>query len=364
MNSGRRPDLLVAIPDLNGGGAERVVVNLANRLVRRGFRVSIAIFAQKGPLWSKLDLGVAVTNLGTGTLRRSLRPLLEEVHRTCPRVIFSTLGYVNVAILAMRSLFPRDTRVWIREANLPSISLANNRGSWLMHLAYQVLYRRADLVICSSERMAGELRTDFAVPSVAIRMLPNPVDEDEIRDRAGGHQGRAGGGRLFVGAGRLVWQKGFDRLLRFMAALPDSDSRLTVLGEGPQAEELLRLAADLGIAERVSFEGFVDNPWACMAIADALLLPSRWEGMPNVALEALACGLPVIATPESGGIVELAAASAPGAVSVAKAGPDFIAAMNAIVPNRASDLRPSLLPREFHLDAVVEKFAGWLDDAS
>ncbi len=354
------PDLLVAIPDLNGGGAERVVLNLVNRLVRQGRSVSMVTFAQGGPLWDRLDAKIGVSNLGTGTLRRSILPLLAEIRRIRPRVLFSTLGYVNLAVLALRPFLPRGTRVWIREANLPSISLTNNRATWLMRFGYRRLYRSADLVICSSQRMADELTRDFAVPAAAIRILPNPVDEGEIRRRAEVSAGRRGKGRLFVGAGRLTRQKGFDRLLRLMAEMPDTDSRFVILGDGPQGEELVCLAHELGIAHRVGFEGFVSNPWAYFAAADALLLPSRWEGMPNAVLEALAVGTPVIATPEAGGIAEIAARCPSSAVTVVEFGKEFAGAMEAICPQPVGSLRESLLPAEFRIEAAVAAFDFWL----
>lgn len=363
--SGRQktgPELLVAIPDLNGGGAERVVLNLVNHLSQQGRAVSVAVFMRSGPLWDRLDPRVHVTNLATTNLRRSLLPLAAEIRRVQPRVVLSTLGYVNLAVLALRRLFPRNTRVWIREANLPSISLANNRAPQLMRLGYRLLYPNADLLICSSQRMADELARDFAVPAATIRILPNPVDEAEIRRLAVVRPNRETRGRLFVAAGRLTHQKGFDRLLRLMAEMPDTDSMLTILGDGPQRNELVALVRDLGMTGRVTFEGFVKNPWGHFAVADAFLLPSRWEGMPNAVLEALAVGTPVIATPESGGIAELAAKSAPAAVTVARFGEPFVAAMAAVRPKPEGPLGASLLPAEFGIESVAATFDSWLAD--
>jgi glycosyltransferase involved in cell wall biosynthesis len=148
--------------------------------------------------------------------------------------------------------------------------------------------------------------------------------------------------------------------LDMFAELGDAKAELVILGEGPLETPLKQQAIALGVSSRVRFEGFTDNPWAWFATADAFLLPSRWEGMPNAALEALACGLPVLATPESGGIAEVAVAAELGAVQVVAAGKPFIEAMRK-VPCRPKDtLPPSLLPPQYQLESVVDTFVSWL----
>jgi len=337
------------------------MLNLVNRLARQGRNVSIVAFTQGGRLWDTLDARVGVTNLGTLTLRRSALPLLAEIRRAQPKVVLSTLGYVNVAVLALRMAFPGGARVWVREANLPSISLPHSRFPRIMHWAYILTYRWADLVICSSARMRDELVRQFWVPTEKVRILPNPVDEETIRDCSREKALPKIMGRRYVSAGRLVWQKSFDRLLTMFAEMADPDAELVIIGEGPLDASLRRQAEELGIPSQVRFTGFTDNPWAWISIADAFLLPSRWEGMPNVALEALACGVPVIATPESGGISEVAEQAQFGAVTVAEAGPDFIAAMRRVPARSETGLRPSLLPPAYRLASVIDRFEEWLD---
>jgi glycosyltransferase involved in cell wall biosynthesis len=254
-------------------------------------------------------------------------------------VVFSTLGYVNVAILALRVFFPSGTRVWVREANLPSISLTNNQFPRAMRWAYTVLYRRCDLLICSSARMKDDFVREFGVPTEKIRVLANPVNEFAIRQLAVSMALLRAPSRRFVAAGRLTRQKGFDRLLDMFAELGDAKAELVILGEGPLETPLKQQAIALGVSSRVRFEGFTDNPWAWFATADAFLLPSRWEGMPNA---------------------EVAVAAELGAVQVVAAGKPFIEAMRK-VPCRPKDtLPPSLLPPQYQLESVVDTFVSWL----
>jgi glycosyltransferase involved in cell wall biosynthesis len=309
----------------------------------------------------KLADSIEKITLGTGSLRNSLPAIVRAIKRLRPKVVFSTLGYVNIALLALKPFLPRETRIWIREANIPSISLPNNRFPSLMIWGYKMYYRRADLVICSSERMSKELANNFGVPIKKLRILPNPVDEKSIRKHAVNECLCEGKGVRFVAAGRLIEQKGFDRLLEIFAELRDPVAQLIIVGDGPKAGELARQARQLGIEGQVKFTGFVDNPWVYFAASDAFLLPSRWEGMPNAALEALALGVPVIATPESGGVAELSAASRPGAVTVAVVGRPFVQAMRQVVSNQLRGLRPSLLPSKYELESAISTFECWLD---
>ncbi len=131
---------------------------------------------------------------------------------------------------------------------------------------------------------------------------------------------------------------------------------IIILGDGPDRAALEAQIAACGLAGRVSMPGFVTDAARHIAGADALLLPSRWEGLPNVALEALALGTVVIATPEAGGIGEIAGLAAGGAVILAKAGPEFVAAMRGVVPFTKHAPR-SLLPTQFKLEAARRHFA-------
>jgi len=268
---------------------------------------------------------------------------------------------VNLALLALRPLLPRGSRIVLREANLPSLSLANAPGGRAMRTGMRALYRTADMVVASSERMAAEVRDTIGVPAARLRVLPNPVDAGAIRVRAGTPERAPGPGPRFVAAGRLTRQKGFDRLIDWMAEVP-GEAHLAILGDGPDRAALVARAKHLGLGDRVSLPGFDAAPWPRYAGADAFVLPSRWEGMPNAALEALACGTPVIATPEAGGIAEVAAAAPEGAVTLAAAGPAFTRAMTAATAAARAAPRPSLLPDAYRAAAVARQFSAILQE--
>jgi len=347
--------LAVPLPFMGGGGTERVVLTLLRHLPRSRFAPELVLFERKGPLLDQIPADVSVVDLATPRLRGAGPRLWAHWRKRPPEIIFSTLGYINIAASLIRPFIPGRPRLVLREPNTPSLSLPNLAFSRTLALGYRLLYRHAEAIVCQSQWMAQELARDYGVPEDHLRRIPNPVDVEALRRDAGLARRAPGDGLRFVVAGRLTKQKGIDRLLSWMAEIP-GDARLTVFGDGPDETALRAQAAALGLGERVHFAGFVASPAAAIAGADALLLPSRWEGMPNAALEALAVGTPVIGTPEAGGLAEVAAESS-GVVVVA-AGAEFLAAMRRVSRRRTeSGLAASLLPHRFDLKSVVATYA-------
>jgi glycosyltransferase involved in cell wall biosynthesis len=352
--------LAFVLPSLAGGGAERVLLLLAGALDSTRFAPNIVLLDAAGPLASALPADVPVHSLERRRVRRALPRLRQWLCAGRFDAVVSSLGYVNLALLALRPFLPQHMRIVVREANTPSLSLRHGPAPAATSIGYRLLYPTADAVLCQHRRTAAEMVDRFAVAPERVHDLPNPVDVDVIRATARIPRRVPGPGRRFVAAGRMTAQKGFDRLIPLFAETDEAD-QLTILGDGPDRETLQRLATHHGVGGRVRLAGYEDQPWPRYAGADAVLVPSRWEGMPNVALEALACGTPVIATPESGGIGELADEAHPAAVTVAPWGAAFADALRAVKPAAVDGPRPSALPSRYRLDAVVERLVAVLE---
>jgi glycosyltransferase involved in cell wall biosynthesis len=346
------------LPDLGAGGAQGVLMRLADGLDRRRWQPRLLVLGGVQALTPPASLPTEI-----GTSRRvveGLPWLVRRLRAFAPEAVVSTPAYTNFALLAAAPLLPKRTRLLVREANTPQATL-QALPPWLQRLEpYRRLYPRAACVLAQTPEIRDALQD--LVPGLAprIRLLPNPVDVDALR---GSKPARLPGpGLRLVGAGRLTRQKGFDRLIAMLPDLP-ADTRLTICGEGPERAALTAQAQALGVADRVTMPGYARDLPAQLAGADAFVITSRWEGLPNVALEALALGVPVMATPDAG--LSNIATEAPDAVRIAPPGDGFVALLRDIEPGDPAALagRPSLLPVAYRAEAVIDRLEAILDDA-
>lgn len=304
--------VIFCIPSLAGGGAERVIVTLLRHLDRTQFLLTLAVVNLQGAVYlDDVPQDVELIDLKCSRVRYALPKLVWLIWKQRPDIVFSTLGHLNLALAIVRPLLPDGVCYIARETSIVSEVLRENFLPQWWRWAYHQCYCRFDTVICQSRYMRDDLIDNFAFPATKAVVIHNPVDIDHIRSLAAENL-RTGMERdhdtvviHLVAAGRMTSVKGFDLLIEALALCADSRLRLTLLGEGPLSEELKALAKLKGVAGQVRFIGFQKNPYPFFAQADAFVLSSRFEGFPNVVLEALACGTPVIATPGAGGTMEI-----------------------------------------------------------
>jgi glycosyltransferase involved in cell wall biosynthesis len=302
--------VLILVPTLRGGGAERVIVTLLRFLDRAKFKLTLTVLDTRDAAYlSEVPDDVELIDLGARRVRAALFQVYRLIWQRRPDVILSTLGQMNLALAFLRAGLPNSVRYIAREtvivSYLPRVFTIPFWWFW----AYRRLYKKIDLVVCLSHEMRRDLIDNFNCPAEKTVVINNPVDVERIQmlatEGTGVQQGVDAGNVQLVAAGSLIKMKGFDLLIEALALSRNSRLRLTILGDGPLLEPLQRLAAERGLASVVKFVGFQKNPFAFFARADAFVFSSRFEGFPNVVLEALACGTPVIAMPSPGGVREI-----------------------------------------------------------
>ena len=314
MTRPTQPDLAVFLPSLAGGGAERVMLDLIAAALEHGRSVDLVLASRHGAFHDEVPEGATVIDLHRTRTVTALPGLVAYLRRRRPRALLATLEHAN-AVALMAGRLAHATPVSVREANTVSRDLVggpprSRAVRWLMRR----LYRRAHAVIAVSQGVADDLVCTLPLPAERVRVIPNPVITARLERLAREPLDHAwfapGEPPVVLGVGRLTTQKGFDALIEaFARARERLACRLILLGEGDERGALERLAAARGVAQEVAMPGFVDNPFPYMARAGAFVLSSRWEGLPNVLIQALALGAPAVATDCPSGPAEVLAGS-------------------------------------------------------
>ncbi|MDE2108037.1 MAG: glycosyltransferase [Gammaproteobacteria bacterium] len=293
--------VMFVVPSLGGGGAERVVLTLLKHLDRTQFSLSLVVInTRRSVHLSEVPRDVELIDFGSRRVRAALLKLLRLIRRRRPDVVFSTQGYLNLGMALIKPWLPAATRCVARETSIVSKLLHLHRRPAVLRFLYRRVYQRLDTVVCQSRAMRDDLVTAYGFPADKTVIIHNPVDVEWVRARAREQLDLIGlkpGHVNLVTAGRLSPEKGLDIVIAALALCRMPNLNLVILGEGKLRAALEALALKLGVRGQVQFAGFQTNPYPWFAHADLFVLGSRSEGFPNVALEALACGTPLVATP-------------------------------------------------------------------
>jgi glycosyltransferase involved in cell wall biosynthesis len=293
----------IFLVSLEGGGSERIALNLAQGFAERGLEVDLVLQRAKGPYLDQVSDKIRIVDLRAGRMALAIFPLISDLRRERPPFLLSLMMGANIIAILSKKLARVDTRLMISEHLTISVATQNAgslRGRYLPLLAKRI-YPWADGIVAVSEGVAEDLAHTLGLPRKKIEVIYNPVVTPELLEKAGepvDHPWfKPGEPPVILGVGRLTEQKDFPTLLRAFALVrKERAARLVILGEGEDRPQLKALVDELGIAEDVDMPGFVDNPYGYMAGAAVFALSSRWEGLPTVLIEAMALGKPVVAT--------------------------------------------------------------------
>jgi glycosyltransferase involved in cell wall biosynthesis len=285
-----------ALPTLNRGGAERVLVSLARKLAGNNFDVALVVLKSANALQEDVPAGARLLNLQTARSSLCVPELARAFRSLSPDLIVSTTHHMNVAsMLAAR--FAKIGNIALRCPNTPS---AEGDLGWFTARAARWAYRHARHVIAQTEEMKADVVSRFGVEPDRIRVLQNPIDTELIDEKVDGAGNPYKPGSVnIVTAGRLSRQKGIDILIRSFAKAVKQDPRLRlhVLGrDGGEEGALKKLSVQLGLSGHVAFCGEQANPYPYFKYCDLFVLASRWEGLPNVVLECIYLRKPIVAT--------------------------------------------------------------------
>jgi len=355
----KRLRLALALPDLAGGGAERVFLDIASGLLERSVDVDLVVVRARGELRSKVPSGARTVELGAPGVSRCIPSMIRYLRSERPHVVVSALNHMNLAaIVACRLTRPRIPVVVTQHNQLSTlVSHAPSRRDRIMPRLIRVGYPFADRVVAVSRGVADDLAMTAGLRRERIAVVYNPVRFDQIATAGASpveHPWLAAKtGPVVVAAGRLVDQKDFVTLIRALAWLPEA-CRVVILGEGERRDVLEALARDLGVADRVDLPGFVDNPYPILRAADCFVSSSRWEGLPTVLIEALTFDAPIVATDCHSGPAEILGDGKWGSLVPTGDSVRLAAAITDALAERRVDRSEARQP--YRLDAVTQQY--------
>lgn len=289
--------IYLLVPCLSGGGAEKIILMLLNGLNRDMFDVKLILQREEGEflnrILNKKDL-IVLNSTGKLDMLLKIRRLLK-VNK--PDILLSTISRLNLLLATIIPILPKKITYIAREANIISL-LENSKKDIILR---KLFFNNFDKVIAQSQDMKEDILQNTNLDKNKIYIINNPVENFKVKKRVTEKKDV----KKLIAIGRLEYQKGFDLLIKAMIQLKDKNVHLNIVGKGSEEEKLKQLVKKLNLENKISFLGFKDNIQEYLEDSDFFVLSSRFEGFPNVVLEAHMCGKPVVAFKCKGGLNEL-----------------------------------------------------------
>lgn len=359
-NQSERTSIL--LPDLRGGGAERISLDLAREFERAGHRVEFVVMSATGEFVDEARQCFSVVDLAVSKTRNLARPLARYLRTARPRAMIANMWPLTSAAVAAKALSGHSCSLMLVEHN----TLTRQYADWgvlhrlLMKTSMMATYCRADRVAAVSEGAALDMAALAGLPLSKVSVLHNPIPmrpkpDQDVLSSADDFWGVSPGARI-LHVGSLKEQKNHRLLLAAFARLNRPGSRMMLVGQGEYEPMLRAYVADLDIADRVIFAGFHPDPTPFYCSADLFVLSSDYEGLPTVLIEALSHGVPVVSTDCPSGPAEILEDGKYGrlvpvgdAPALAKAMEEALAAPvdRAALKRRAADFAPEIAARKY-----------------
>lgn len=304
--------IALVLPDLRGGGVEKVCSVSAHEFVSRGYDVDVVLMESMGELLSELPEQANVVDLKAKRMRNIPRAFARYLIDAKPDVVLAKMWPLTSMCAIGRRLARSRTRLVVSDHSMLSHSYAH-RGKlheWAMRASLAVTYRMVDARIGVSQGVVDEVARLSGIDRQQFQVIYNPIAKEFFEptlpaDRLDSLWGDKTSKRI-ISVGSFKPVKNFELLIRAFAKVVETiDARLVLLGEGAQRAQIESTAKSLGVYDRVLMPGFAKDPTPYYASADLFVLSSNHEGFGNVIVEALAIGLPVVSTDCPSGPAEI-----------------------------------------------------------
>ena len=356
-------NLVVLIKNLNHGGAQKVCITVCNELFKRNHNVELWILDYTATALSqKLNSNIKVTDLKSKQVRASIFKLATLLRKNKPSKLL--VFNIELAILAIliKKMFFLNTFIIFRSINTLSHAYKFPESIWekfFASFAIKKILPHSDKIIAQSTGMKNDLIRFFNFDESKIQTIFNPatiLSKTETTDEDNQPDSRIN----FLYVGRLRAQKGLDNLIRIFSRVKNDipEVMLTIVGEGPEKEKLINLAQSMGLTSSVNFIGYQPNPYPFFKRANATVLTSIYEGFPNVLVESIAAGTPVISFDCPSGPADIIEDGLNGFLVPDQDMEAFVKAMKMIAENKVTFQRSAIenSSKKFSVDTIIDRY--------
>src|SRR5690625_977022 len=363
--------VVLVLSSYKSGGAEKMMIQLANGISKKGYSVTLLVLRPRGPFKKLINADISVKEgLNLKSVYLFIPWIAFQFLMLNPTRIISTQPHINIVTIISSMLVIKRSRVLLREANPPTISsnttdikgLINN---YLSKLLYPLIVKH----IAISEQVKDSMVLQYKLNANNIKVIYNPVIGESFSNLAEEHitdKWVIKDNKLILSVGRISEVKDYLTLISaFNKVIHIKKCQLLILGniaDKKYFEILKQEIAKYKLKDLVKFAGFTDNPYAYMSKADLFVLSSKWEGFGNVLVEALACGCPIVSTDCPGGPREILKDGEYGEL-VPVGNPDLMS--QAIINSLNSSIDTSKLRKrgyEFTQEKSVNKYVNYMFD--
>lgn len=345
------------LPGLGFGGAERVIFTLCNELDRSKFTPTLVLFDKSNVPVEFLKEDVRILDLKTSRIRYAIFSVLNIIRKDKPDIVFGGWGEVSAFLSPLIPFFPK-TKFIARETNVVTAHVTRKEIRFFYRF-----YNNFHKIIAQSQDMQHDLIENWKINPEKIIKINNPIDIKSIQAQAKTDE------QLFskdyknvIAIGNLTYRKGFDLLLNVFEKLKNDRIKLFIIGEGADREKLLLQKKELGL-ENVEFLGNMKNPFPYLYQSDLFILSSRYEGFPNVLLEAGACGIYSLANNCPGGIDEIIKETINGEICSIDDAEKFAAKIRLVVQiNFDKESIQESISSRFSKEHILHKYEDVLDE--
>lgn len=298
----KKRTIAIVLPDLRGGGVERIRLALSNEFLRLGFGVDFVLVRATGDLIDEIPPGARLFDLAVSRLRMAVWPLTRYLREEQPDAVLVAMWPLTVVGIAAHRLARSKSQIVISDHNTLSLALGG-RGQLhraVLRTSMGAFYRLADARVAVSRGIIADLSELSGIAPERFTMIYNPI---ALRDPSAGSESMdpaelwAGSGLRLLSIGTLKAQKNHKLLIRaFAEVAKHRNVSLLILADGSLRPELEALVASLGLTGKVRMPGFIADPSSVYAAADLFVMTSDYEGFGNVLVEALVGGVPIVST--------------------------------------------------------------------